>query len=123
MFTFSLLPSSCDFKKFTLNGDGDLDLWFGSDSSLMGEMGVDGTLFCDKSEFVHNDDVQTCEANMAGKNQHKPFGILYTDYENLDVGYYCMELGPKWLPFNFATDTALIYSRNQTIDEDTLNKA
>ena len=68
MFIFSMLPSSCDFKRFTKNDDGNLDLWFGADSSLMGQMGVNGTLFCDKDQFVHDDDIQTCEANMAGKN-------------------------------------------------------
>ena len=124
MFTFSMLPSSCDFKKFTMNEQGNLDLWFGANSSLFGEMGVNGELFCYKQKIVHGGD-ETCEANMANKNSHKPFAILATDYENYDVGYYCMELLPKWLPLpiQISTDIATIYTRDKVIDEETLNTA
>ena len=106
MFPFTLMPSSCSFKKFTPNKDGNLDLWFGADSWPMGKSGVNGELFCDSDKFVQTEK-ETCEANMAGKNQHKPFAVLATDYENYDVGYYCMELIPGF----FASDIAMIYSR------------
>lgn len=129
MFPFTLLPSSCDFKRFTKNADGNLDLWFGANSNLMGAMGVDGELFCNKDEFVHLDHSDTCEANMAGKNQHKPFAVLNTDYTDIDVGYYCMELLPEWMtkriPFDIqlSTDIATIYSREQNISPESLEKA
>ena len=129
MFPFTLLPSSCDFKRFTKNDDGNLDLWFGANSNLMGPMGVNGELFCNKETFVNKDHNDTCEANMAGKNQHKPFAVLYTDYSDIDVGYYCMELLPDWigskLPFGlqFSTDIATIYSRDQNISAESLERA
>ena len=97
MFPFTLIPSSCSYKKFTMNDEGNLDLWFGANSALMGESGVDGTLFCNKADFTEDENL-TCEATMAGKKDHKPFGMLATDYENYDVGYYCMEFLPTWMP-------------------------
>merc|ERR1719263_128631 len=127
MFPFTLIRSTCNFKKFTKNDDGNLDLWFGATSDLFGATGVNGELFCKPDEFVHKKHAETCEANMHNKNQHIPFAVLATDYKNYDVGYYCMDLMPEWLssrlPFGFSTDIATIYSREKTMSAEDLEAA
>ena len=75
MFPYTM-GSSCTFKEFTLDSNGDLDLWFGAYQPMMfSYSGVGGKMYCDASMD------STCEATMTESGDARaPFNILATDY-------------------------------------------
>ena len=107
------MGASCTFKEFTLDDNGDLDLWFGAYQTMMfNYYGVGGKMFCEEGMD------QTCEATM-GKNpetdKRSPFGILATDYTSYDIGYYCMDMIDGYLKAEFV----LVYSRTPEMSDET----
>ena len=105
------IGSSCTFKEFTQDSNGDLELWFGAKYPMgMGYGGVDGVMYnCDGSTD------ETCEATMGGGSKRSPFGILATDYETYDIGYYCMDMIENVMKAEFV----MVYSRTKEMSKET----
>ena len=110
MFPFTM-GSSCTFKDFTLDSNGDLELWFGAYQPMMfSYSGVSGMMYCDESMD------ETCEATMKETGDARaPFGILATDYETYDIGYYCMDMIENVMKAEFV----MVYSKSQEMSDET----
>ena len=81
------ISTDCVTKDFTLNKDGDIDLYFRGYYSLFGDyMGVDGTMYqCDEGSSK----TWTCMATMGGRSHRRPFKIFDTDYTSYEIMYAC----------------------------------
>ena len=105
------MGSKCTFKDFTLDSNGDLELWFGAYQPMMfSYSGVGGMMYCDESMD------ETCEATMGEtSDKRSPFGILATDYENYDIGYYCMDMIENVMKAEYI----MVYSRTKEMSDET----
>merc|ERR1712231_13723 len=90
------MTSECEYKRFTPDSNGDLDLWFGAYYDF-------------KYEGIKN-------------NKRSDIDILATDYENYDIGYYCMEM-LNAIGLVVKADVVLIYGREQNMSAEKLEEA
>merc|ERR1712127_168208 len=105
----------CCTQSFTLNADGDLDLYFRA-KMMFQYTGVDGYLTgCDEGSA----DTHTCMASMAGSDPIHEFNFIATDYDNYAVSYFCMDM----LADNAKVEWYNIISKSETLDEDLLEEA
>ena len=110
------MGQQCSTQSFTLNADGDLDLYFRA--RFMGFMynGVDGYL----TGFENgSSDSYTAMASMAGSEPEYEFNFLATDYDNYAVSYFCMPMlgdGAKVEWYN-------ILSKKETLSDELLEQA
>ena len=108
------IGATCTYKDFTLDSNGDLDLWFGAYYWPMFKyMGVGGTMYCTAG------DPNTCEATMTGTgDKRSDFPILATDYETYDIGYYCMDMIEGFMKADFV----MIYGREKKMSAEKLDE-
>merc|ERR1719329_18463 len=82
-----MMTSEFEYKRFTPDSNGDLDLWFGAYYDFK-YLGINGKMYCTP------DTDPSCQATMGDEgiknNKRSDIDILATDYENYDIGYYCM---------------------------------
>ena len=114
MFPYTM-GSTCTFKEYTLDSNGDLDLWFGAYQPMMfSYAGVGGKMYCDESME------ETCEATMTDTGDYRaPFGVLATDYQSYDIAYFCMDMIEGVMKAEFV----MIYGREPEMSEETLAEA
>ena len=114
-----MMTSECEYKRFTLDSNKDLDLWFGAYYDFK-YTGINGKMYCTP------DSDPSCQATMGDKGiesgKRSDIDILYTDYENYDIGYYCMEM-IKEFGIVFKADVVLIYGREGNMPADKLEEA
>ena len=105
----------CTTQRFTMNADGDLDLYFRA-KMMFQYTGIDGYLTdCDEgSSSTH-----TCMASMGGSEPIHDFNFLATDYDNYAVSYFCMDM----LGDNAKIEWYNIISKKETLSEDLLEEA
>ena len=88
----------CDYKQYTLDVNGDLDLWYqGFQWMALSYSGIGGKMFCQ--------DGQGCEATMGSSSKRSPHDVLVTDYDNYAASYRCSQIGFMY------TDFISIYSK------------
>lgn len=109
------MGQECSTQSFTLNADGDLDLYFRA-KFMFDYNGVDGYLtgFEDGSA-----DTYTSMASMAGSDPEYEFNFLSTDYDNYAVSYFCMPM----LGDTAKVEWYNILSKEQTLSDDLLEQA
>ena len=109
------IGSECTYKKFTVDSNGDLDLWFGG-YMMFQYRGVGGKMYCEAGN------PETCEATMTGSkggdDKRENFPVLATDYETYDVGYYCMDMIKGFMKADFV----MIYGREKTMSNEKLEE-
>merc|ERR1719329_590557 len=116
MFPYGMM-SECVYKKFTLDANGDMDLWFQAyDPMMFDYSGVGGKMYC-----TANSD-PACQATMGSSDKRADIPILATDYENYDIGYYCMEM-INALGLVVKADFVFISGREQNMSEEKLEEA
>ena len=113
MFMYEM-GQECSTQSFTLNADGELDLYFRGDFGLMGYRGVDGYLQCDAGSA----DTHTCMASMAGSEPEYEFNFLAAT-EEYAVSYFCMDM----LGDNAKVEWYNILSREETLSDSLLEEA
>ena len=105
------IGSSCTFKDFTVDSNGDLDLWFGAYNPMMFSYGgANGKMYCEDGMS------ETCEATMGDSENRSAFPILATDYTTYDIGYYCMDMIDNVMKADFI----MVYSREKEMSEETM---
>ena len=109
------MGTTCAFKEFTTDSNGDLDLWFGQYRPFVFSYGgIGGKVYCDESME------DTCEATMTDTgDERSSVGVLATDYETYDVAYFCMDMIENVMKAEFV----LIFGREPEMSEETLAKA
>ena len=116
MFPYTMM-TECTYKKFTVDDNGDMDLWFGAYNEMRFSYGgVGGKMYC-----PGNGDT-TCEATMTETGDYRaPFPVLATDYLNYDIGYYCMEM-LNAVGVVVKADFLMIYGREQSLSAEKLDE-
>ena len=108
------MGADCTYKNFTVDSNGDLDLWFGAYYwPAFSYNGVGGTMYCTAGNK------ETCEATMTGTGaKREAFPVLATDYETYDIGYYCMDMIKGFMKADFV----MIYGREKTMSAEKLEE-
>ena len=86
------LTADCVTKEFAPYDEGDdkMDLYFRGHYMGFGYRGATGALWeCEDGSA----DSWTCKATMGGSSKRSPFGVFYTDYDNIEIYYSCEEWG------------------------------
>ena len=109
------MGQECSTQSFTLNADGELDIYFRAKFGLMGYNGVDGYLQCDSGSA----DTHTCMASMAGSEPEYPFNFIATDYDNYAVSYFCMDMIGELAKVEWYN----ILSKSETLSDSLLEEA
>ena len=101
-FPFTM-GGSCIFSDYKLDTNGDYDFHFGQ-YNWFKYSGGGGKMFCPANSK------ETCTATMDGVvGDPVPFPVLSTDYNNYQIGYYCMDM----IEGVMKADFIMIYGREK----------
>ena len=84
-----LVSADCNYKKFTVDSNGDLDLWYQAYywTMMFSYGGIGGKMYCEPGNK------KTCEGTMESfSTERSPISVLATDYDNYAISFRCSEM-------------------------------